>query len=697
MIYTAYLDGTPLLDIAHDITLASAKLDLADNKAGSFKFDLNPDNPCYRKISGRLLTGIVTVKWADEILFKGRILTVEKDFYGTLSVTAEGELAYLADSIQRPAEYHQLTVRQFLSKIVESHNQQVGKEKQFEVGSVTVTDSNDSLYRYTNWEDSLKTIQDDLIGSLGGHLRVRYEGTHRYLDYLAEYPRLSDQRIEFGENLLDYSETASAADLATVCIPLGARLEESPIEALEARLTIADVNSGSDAVEISSAVQRYGRIAKVVKFDDVHTASILKTRGQSWLTDNQYESLELSLTALDLQDFGLETDHFRILDLVHCTSKPHGMDRQFPITSVSLNLLAPDKNKYVLGSAAKTFTSSTASNQAVTAKRLDEVPNSDRILKSAQENATALINMAGKDGHVVFSPDIRSPNEILIMDEDRKEDAKRVWRWNVNGLGYSSSGYLGPFETAITMDGTIAGKFLAAGTVAADKINIGYTSTQEKKWKDELGKNYWTASQVKTQITNTADSITLSVNQKVNKNDVINQINISTEGTKIKASKFDIDADSIRMQASKLAWKSTNSSMTSSGTLTCHNANISGSFSAGFADDYSPGIVIEDGMIKFKPMEITPANGFISYSGPYWEQSYNSSGGDSGDMITNDVPPHSAPMIKTSNSFLLDLGDLYIKEGAAESYPKARKGWTGNVTVDGHTFRFVKGICVYAR
>lgn len=642
--YTAYLDGTCILDAKHEILLENPTLELADNEAGSFTFTIYKTNPGYSLI--KMLTGIVTVKWDDEVLFKGRIISAEKSFEKALTVECEGELAYLADSIQRPAEYHELTVYAYVAKLVELHNAQVGADKRFEVGAVTVTDSNDSLYRYTNWESTLDVFNSDLLDSLGGHLRVRYDGSHRYLDYLADYPRLSGQKIEFGENLLTYTESNSALELATVCIPLGARQEESSIEALEERLTVKTVNNNKDYIELSKAVQSYGRITKTVIWDGVNTPSILLAKGQKWLQDNQYEDLELSLSAVDLADFGIDTDHLRILDRIHCTSVPHGMDHEFPLTSLSINLLDPTQNIYTLGTKLKTFSKSTGRAQKSVQTRLDNSPSKSNVLKQALDNATQLITMVGKDGHVIFSPSVSEPNELYITDYDNLEDAQRCWRWNLNGLGYSSNGVDGPFDLAITMDGTIAGKFIAAGTIGADQIDVSYTSTQEKKWRDELGNNYWTSGTVETKIQNSADNVLLSaeqkmtsklgsyytksqidvtvddinstVSKKVGSSEIISKINQSAEGIKISGDKVNVDASNFRVQATKLSWKSTYSEMSESGILKATSVDLSGSLKAGGSGYW----VKLDPLGKLTGGYGNSTYGYIEYSAVYTDGSH---------------------------------------------------------------------------
>lgn len=589
--YSAYLNDTCILDAGHDILLENPVLELADNTAGSFTFTIYQNNPGYKLVS--LLTSVVTVKRDDEVLFKGRVISAEKDFDKALTVECEGELAYLADSIQRPAEYHELTVYAYVAKLVELHNAQVEEDKRFEVGSVTVTDSNDSLYRYTNWENTLEVFNSDLIDSLGGHLRVRYDGTHRYLDYLADYPRLSAQKIEFGENLLSYTENASAIELATVCIPLGARQEESDIDALEERLTIKSENSNKDYLELYSAVNKYGRIVRTVIWDNVNTASILKAKGQKWLQDAQYEDLELSLTAVDLADFGVQTDHLRLLDRIHCTSAPHGMDHEFPLTHLSINLLDPKSNVYTLGSKIKTFSGSTGRSQKKMQSQLNNTASKSEVLKQALANATSLLTSVGKDGHVLFSPSIVEPNEVYITDYDNLDDAQRCWRWNLNGFGYSSNGMDGPFDIAITMDGTIAGRFIAAHTIGADQISVSYTSDQEKKWQDKLANEYWTATEVTTKIQNSADSILLSAEEttldKLQNYYTKSDIDIKVDGiTSTVAEKVGRDevksvieqkASSIRLKAAAISWQAEKSSMTEEGILTCQGANLEGDLS----------------------------------------------------------------------------------------------------------------------
>ena len=130
------------------------------------------------------------------------------------------------------------------------------------------------------YTDTLNTILDKLVASNGGYLRIRKQKGIRYLDYLESYDRTSLQTIRFGENILDLTEYISAAEIATVLIPLGKSLDE---EQGGGRLTIASVNNGKDYIEDKEAITLYGRITRTEVFEDVTVPANLeklKRRGK---------------------------------------------------------------------------------------------------------------------------------------------------------------------------------------------------------------------------------------------------------------------------------------------------------------------------------------------------------------------------------------------------------------------------------
>ena len=464
MIYTATCDGNFIYNLKRGYTLIDPVLDLADNSAGSFEFTMAPDHPMYDKVN--TLTSEVIVYRDGVEIWSGRPIEENIDFYKRKNVYCEGELAYLNDSIQSPAEYHDKSVRQWLTTLINNHNAQVAANKQFIVGAVTVEEN---LYRYTNYESTMYCIEDKLINRLGGHLRIRKVNGKRYLDYLKDYPKQSTQVIKFGRNLLDYSTNFTMADIATAIIPLGARLDNSPIDALEAYLDVKEVNNNSVYVRNETAIRNFGWICQVVHWDDVTTAAALLTKARQYLSAIQYDKMTLEIRPVDFNLVDSNEPALELLDEVRVVSKPHGLDKWFPITEQKIPLGDPENEVCTMGVVTQhSFTTKTASSVQAIKEAIEKITPESTILKQAQENATQLITSGALGSHVVVKPD-----EIYIMDTADEETARRVWRWNVNGLGYSSNGINGNFGLAMTMDGRIVANYITTGTLSADRIKGG--------------------------------------------------------------------------------------------------------------------------------------------------------------------------------------------------------------------------------
>lgn len=520
--YRVYCNNSPLYDLRdEDLVLISPIVKIGENTAGSFEFSILPKHPHYEEVNE--LTSVITAYDGDEEIFCGRVVEITKDLYNRKKVICEGELAYFNDSIQRPARYQGLTVRGYLETLVNIHNQQVknqGIDKTFKVGAVTVQDKNDYVYKYTNWESTLEVIKTDLLKTYGGYLRIRKENGVRYLDYLADYPNTNTQVIEFGSNLLDFTHDMVASDIVTAVIPLGARLEDvTKVEGLDAYLTIKDVNSGVDYVYSQEAVKSYGWIFKTVKWDDVHVADNLLRKGKEYLSDIQFAQITLTVSAVDLHMLHVDMERIKVLDEIRVTSSPNGLDRFFPVSEMTIYLDKPSNNKLTLGTSySKTSLSTkTESNMTSIKDKIDSLPNKSEILEEARENASQLIHSA-TNGHVVTTAD-----EQLIMDTADKKTARKLWRWNLNGLGYSKTGYNGTYDTAITMDGQIVGERLVGGSVTADKLSVSYKSSVEKQISDAIDdsndytddklKSYWTRVEVETAIKNTKDAVLISAKE----------------------------------------------------------------------------------------------------------------------------------------------------------------------------------------
>ena len=428
--YKVKLDGYVLYHADHpSAMLTDPVLELEPGYAGVFTATVPPDNPLYDRICCR--KSMVSVFRNNREIFYGEVRKIPNiDRYRNKQIYCTGALSFLADSIQPQAEYHDISPAALLGKMLEIHNSQVEPRKQIKLGYVSITDPNNSLYRCTNYENTLEAIREKLVNRLGGYLRLRHVDDQLILDWVSieQYGSYSTQPIEFGLNLLDYSETTSAEDVVTALIPLGATLEgESEIEALEKRVDITSVNDGKNYVFSKDAVDQFGWVWATNTWDDVTVPANLKAKAEEWLSSTQFETMSLTLTAADLSELGHDYDAFAEGDRIHCLAKPYGMDIVLPVMKLTIPLQNPAGRTLELSSKQqKTYTSqqSAVRNQLLNQQN-DAISISNRNIQISIDNLTAMMTGA-KGGYKLteYDEDGRWLRD-LYMDTPDKTTAKR--------------------------------------------------------------------------------------------------------------------------------------------------------------------------------------------------------------------------------------------------------------------------------
>lgn len=143
-----------------------------------------------------------------------------------------------------------------------------------------------------------------------------------------------------------------------------------------------------------------------------------------------------------------------------------GLEYITRVIAINYNPLGHRVDSFTIGEVKPNITN--ALNQV---EKLAQEVNVTTILDEARTNATNLINNA-LTGYIYL--DYETGN-LYIMDTDDPSTAQRVWRWNLNGLGYSDSGINGTYDLAMTMDGSIVADFISTGTLNTSVIE-GYDS-----------------------------------------------------------------------------------------------------------------------------------------------------------------------------------------------------------------------------
>lgn len=455
--------------------ISGGKIVKAVNAVDSFTFTIYPDNAGYDKLKPLTTSITVTDDSTGKDIFIGRVLkcpdSMNEQGLICKSVTCEGRLGWLYDSVQPYVEYKMVGISTVLASFISKHNAQVGDDKQISVGQVTVTAENNYTYS-VNWVSTMDAISEQLVGKFDGEIQLRDQDGKVYIDYLEHIGHGTDTKIELAVNLKTISREVDETSVITRLYPLGAKLTDS-----EKRLTIGSVNGGKDYIEDSALVAKYGVISGTQTWDDVTQASILKTKATAFLKSANKAKKQYKITAVDLSTIDMNFEQFE-LGCWYCVVNPlMGIDEDLRIIGITINLDSPEQSELTFGDKFETMTGFMTAKTKSLQTAIDNSEFRNRqVIDSKIENATKLITGA-EGGHVILDPS-EKPERILIMDTADINTCKSCIQLNKNGLGFwkssdGGSAKTGPYTNAWTIDGNLVASFITALTLTGLKINNG--------------------------------------------------------------------------------------------------------------------------------------------------------------------------------------------------------------------------------
>ncbi|MBO7251346.1 MAG: phage tail protein [Oscillospiraceae bacterium] len=350
--YTIYNDGQLLFNTAgtdDEHIILSPKCCPDVNGAGSLEFVMPPGHAQYDAI--RKLKGIITVKQDDKIIFRGRAMEDEKDFYNQKNVYCEGDRSFLMDSQCAPYKFTGKVI-ELLQRLVDDHNSQVEEDKRFTPGNITAVSADETLTveNVAYWE-TWKEIDEKLLSVYGGYMMTRTEGNTTYLDWLEVSGRTNAQTIAFSVNLLDLKDKVDAADVFTILIPLGAS-EMGEDGEYSDPVSIASVNGGLSYIQDDEAVALYGKIWRTKTWNHVEDPAQLLRKGQDYMKTG-IALHTLTLQAIDMHFIDGSAEAIRVGDHVRILSDPHGLDLTIICTRIDIDLLNPENTTYTFGEAPR--------------------------------------------------------------------------------------------------------------------------------------------------------------------------------------------------------------------------------------------------------------------------------------------------------------------------------------------------------
>lgn len=325
------------------------------SKNGSCEFSIPITHPLAAQIKPR--KSIVEVRFfqkrkADTTVYRGVVMTSVESGNLEITVSTEGDLVFLHDSVLRPFTLTEgpgkATPDEYFRWLLEQHNSQVDDFKKFTIGEVTVQGD---VKSYT--QDDYQTIWEALealVLEYGGYVRSRtVDGIH-YIDYLAEEETDDSQPIWQGSNVIDITKSVKTDEMATRIIPLGAPTNNGR------PLTIASVNDGLDYLQDDDALQEFGVITKTVEFSEIQSPAELLKAGLEELQRQKGATVVTELSAVDLAEAGYDVNLLRVGAQVPCVAPAYGVNQMLPIEKKVTNLLNPAKTRVVLGGTILTYT-----------------------------------------------------------------------------------------------------------------------------------------------------------------------------------------------------------------------------------------------------------------------------------------------------------------------------------------------------
>lgn len=318
-----------------------------------------------------------------------------------------------------------------------------------------------------------------LLGGIDGSILDVYGGEYEWDNYTVKLHRKrgTDRgvSIRYGKNLTDITQEENCESVYTGVYPYWADSDGNVKQI-----------STAPIVDVPDSQYSFTRILLLdisQEYTEQPTDEQLKQYALNYIKANKIGvpkvSLKLSYAQLE------QTEEYKgkallervgLCDTVHVVFERLGVDATAKVIKTVYNVLLDRYDSVELGTPRSNIASTIASAEKNTKTEIDKTKS---ILQEAVDKATKLIT-GNLGGYVVLhsSAGSNTPDELLVMDEPDINTATKVWRWNLSGWGYSSTGYAGPYRLAATMDGAINADFVTTGTLNAEIIKAGILKSQ---------------------------------------------------------------------------------------------------------------------------------------------------------------------------------------------------------------------------
>lgn len=416
------------------------------------------------------------------------IYKVSKPINGEFTVYAE-HVSYILSGYPVPTVSVSGNAQVAINAILTAAKNQIGKATGFTAGTTDITLSSSINLSNVSARAALGGVEGSVLYAYGGE----YEFDNYTITLHKSRGKDNGVRIAYGKNM---TELKCDVDMSASYTGIFGYVKTDDIS-LTSSYNVTNSSGISTRILVRDFSSDFG--------SNTPTQSLLDAAVRKYAEDNDINSIKASVTVSFVNlaqspeyENVAPLEAVNLCDTVKIYHKELGVNIKAKVIKTVYDTIAEKYTKIELGSARADMSSiiSQTVKEATDAKNI-AISSKSEITEAYQKaiaDATAAIT-GNSGGYIRLNPS-ENPQELLIMDTADANTAKKIWRWNLSGLGYSSTGYNGTYKTAITQDGHIVADFIDTGILTANIIKAGIMQSANGQFSFNLETGHISASDI---------------------------------------------------------------------------------------------------------------------------------------------------------------------------------------------------------
>lgn len=416
------------------------------------------------------------------------IRKVSKPINGMFTVSCD-HVSYALSGYPVPTVSASGNAQVAINAVLTAAKNQLGKDTGFSVATTDITLSSSISLANVSARAALGGVQGSILQTYGGE----YEFDNYTIKLHKSRGQDHGVRISYGRNMtdlkceidMDSAYTGLYGYVKNDNVDLKSYVSVTNSSGINAKTLIRDFSSDFSGDEITQA-KLDSAVSAYISKNDINSPSVSMTVSFVDLSQSPEYASFSALEAVNL------------CDTVKIYHKDLDIDIKAKVIKTTYDVLRERYTSIELGSPRANFADVIRQTvqEAADAKSLAISSKSEITAAYEKAIADATAAITGNSGGYVRLNPSENPQELLIMNTPSAETATKIWRWNLSGLGYSSTGYSGPYRTAVTQDGHIVADFIDTGTLTANIIKAGIMQSVNGQFSFNLESGHIEASDI---------------------------------------------------------------------------------------------------------------------------------------------------------------------------------------------------------